>query len=979
MKHNPNPALLAALCGMLLASPTHGGVVGIDANGTDTSPGVLDPQSRQWTAINSSFALDTMNVTSSISGGANGSLAAPLPIFSNYRHNGGNSTITVTLNGLDDSQTYNLAVMMGQNGFGGRGGTATVTTAGASNPPPASTKPALPIDTFVEGAGGNYVLFEGLTTGTTPGQITFTVTNGADGIGIFNGFEIQNIDPNPGIRGPESVSGSCNGEPISLVVNVINTADIDYAVTGTSYAGANAAEFSDTTSTPLTVPAGGSAQIVVDFTPTTGGTATATLALATDDPERPSVDVPLSVAVQDPAVFVSSANLDFGSFIVPPGPTSAVFEIDNFGFTTALTLGNPQITGTGAAAFSVTSLPASIAANDFDEVEVTFDPAVPGVYQAELSLDTNDPFNPTVTVNLSGMVFGGGTPKLQWGFDFTSGTVQSNGSLVLDDSGSNNFGLLLAPGSGVGGTYTADIPTAGSGVGQAQNVTGIGSLDVTGAVGVSTGSGAFSGQSPNGLTAAEIEAAGGLTYEVWVKNVSAGSAARAFLVSLGAMHGIGVQPGIGVHFFYGDNGSVFLAPPTPVDTTEWTHVAGVMVVKPGTGAREFSRIRLYVNGVPVAENPTGRVFPWFLTRGAGIGKHPVVNANPADGLIYEPRITLGTLTPAEFTVVAPAAGIFAPTEVAATTNGGFLPIDIEVENTSAAARALTTPTFSGPGAEFFSVWNFPSMLAPGERAVIEIDFDAQASGGGTFAPTMTIHSDDPVRPAFEVALTVEVFDPGMVLATSSLDFGALTGPGTDTRNILVTNTGENLDLVLSNPQLTGTGASAYNVTLPDPIAPGDSGVIEVTFLLAAIGDFPAELAFDTNDPFNPSATVNLTGEVTALLAGYAAWAELWVDGQAADLDFDHDGIPNGIEFFMGNTTPGFTPNPQPGPGRTITWPKGADYPGTYGTDYHLETSADLATWETVPGDQVTIEDTSISYTLPLEGPVKFARLVVIIP
>jgi hypothetical protein len=183
---------------------------------------------------------------------------------------------------------------------------------------------------------------------------------------------------------------------------------------------------------------------------------------------------------------------------------------------------------------------------------------------------------------------------------------------------------------------------------------------------------------------------------------------------------------------------------------------------------------------------------------------------------------------------------------------------------------LTTPTFSGSGAAFFTVANFPATLTPGERNSIVVDFDSAASGAGTFTATMTIHSNDPNRPAYEVTLTVEV------------------------------------------------------------------------------------------------------------LGAYATWADQWVGGQAQNLDYDNDGVANGVEYFMGNTTPGFTANPPIGSDRKVSWPKGATYTGTYGTDYRVETSAtlDTSSWTFVPQANVAIDADSIDYTLPVEGPKKFVRLVV---
>ena len=66
--------------------------------------------------------------------------------------------------------------------------------------------------------------------------------------------------------------------------------------------------------------------------------------------------------------------------------------------------------------------------------------------------------------------------------------------------------------------------------------------------------------------------------------------------------------------------------------------------------------------------------------------------------------------------------------------------------------------------------------------------------------------------------------------------------------------------------------------------------------------------------------------------GFAAWADANAPGQTVDQDHDYDGMKNGIEYFMGESGTTFTPNP-PVISNTVTWPMGATYSGTYGTDY----------------------------------------------
>ena len=126
---------------------------------------------------------------------------------------------------------------------------------------------------------------------------------------------------------------------------------------------------------------------------------------------------------------------------------------------------------------------------------------------------------------------------------------------------------------------------------------------------------------------------------------------------------------------------------------------------------------------------------------------------------------------------------------------------------------------------------------------------------------------------------------------------------------------------------------------------------------------------------------------------YATWAATnGVAGQAANLDHDNDGVPNGVEYFIGGPsaiTTGFTalPGVTTASGvRSVTWTKAATYTGVYGTDFVVETSSTLAagSWtpellDPNPGFTVTITGNQVTYTFPA-GPLnKFARLSVVGP
>ena len=124
--------------------------------------------------------------------------------------------------------------------------------------------------------------------------------------------------------------------------------------------------------------------------------------------------------------------------------------------------------------------------------------------------------------------------------------------------------------------------------------------------------------------------------------------------------------------------------------------------------------------------------------------------------------------------------------------------------------------------------------------------------------------------------------------------------------------------------------------------------------------------------------------VNSPVVGYTSWANAnGATGQTLDQDHDNDGVKNGVEYFMGQTGSTFTANPGPVSG-AVTWPMGATYTGTYGTDYEVQTSTDLVTWTQVPvgtGDNtVTVNPgpsptRSVVYDMPTGGK-RFVRLVV---
>jgi hypothetical protein len=101
--------------------------------------------------------------------------------------------------------------------------------------------------------------------------------------------------------------------------------------------------------------------------------------------------------------------------------------------------------------------------------------------------------------------------------------------------------------------------------------------------------------------------------------------------------------------------------------------------------------------------------------------------------------------------------------------------------------------------------------------------------------------------------------------------------------------------------------------------------------------------------------------VTTSTSPFETWAADNAGGQTADLDWDQDGVSNGVEFFM-NSEAGFTANPGL-VGNTVTWPNGSNIPSSaYGTQFVVQSSSDLAIWRDVPGNAVNLSNTATALT-----------------
>jgi hypothetical protein len=123
----------------------------------------------------------------------------------------------------------------------------------------------------------------------------------------------------------------------------------------------------------------------------------------------------------------------------------------------------------------------------------------------------------------------------------------------------------------------------------------------------------------------------------------------------------------------------------------------------------------------------------------------------------------------------------------------------------------------------------------------------------------------------------------------------------------------------------------------------------------------------------------LTDTAVIVTPTYASWATTNGVSSTPSADSNNDGVQNGVAYFMNAT--GVTTNPGI-TGNAVTWPNGGNIPSTeYGTQFVVQTSLDLVTWDPVDIGDPKLANTvnSVSYTLlpPEPGEDKlFVRFVV---
>ncbi|WPB82027.1 choice-of-anchor D domain-containing protein [Archangium violaceum] len=237
---------------------------------------------------------------------------------------------------------------------------------------------------------------------------------------------------------------------------------------------------------------GGTKELFVTFQPTSAGEATSELTLATSDPDRPTINLPLSGTGIRPIIDLTPTLLSFGD--QQEHVTSATRKVTVHNGSTATASLNVSVASITGAFALTSSAPFELAPGTSRELFVTFTPTGESSFTGLLTLNTDDPDRPTVTVTLTGTgvrpVFALAPSALNFGSQRVGSasvplrvTVSNNGTGVLQVSApvlSGPFSVTPAGSFAVpeGGSQELQVTFSPSALGSATGTLSLDSNDV---------------------------------------------------------------------------------------------------------------------------------------------------------------------------------------------------------------------------------------------------------------------------------------------------------------------------------------------------------------------------------------------------------------------------------------------------------------------------------------------------------------------
>ncbi|MHB8754318.1 MAG: beta strand repeat-containing protein [Candidatus Acidiferrales bacterium] len=574
---------------------------------------------------------------------------------------------------------------------------------------------------------------------------------------------------------------------------------------------------------PVTVAAGQSTTVQLQFAPQTAGSATATVSVTSNVSSSP-ISLSLTGTGTAPAVSLSPAAVNFGSVSTGGNAQHNVVATNTGNAPLIVTAAN--LSGSGFSTSGL-SLPQTIAPNQSASFSVQFAPASSGNANGSVSIVSNAPGSPAILAlsgtGVSGSALSASPTSIVFG-NVTVGKASSQ-TVTLKDTGSSSVTISEVAASGAGFAVSGiSLPLTLSG-GQSTTFT-------------TTFTSSSAGAAPGDLT------------------ITSNASDPSLVIALSAN---GTQPEISATPSTVNFGSV---------ATGSNSTQTVSLNNPGSANLTISQASVSGTGfsmtglsVPITINPgTSKTF--------SVGFAPTSNGN-ASG-----NITLTNNAPSSpMTIPLSGTGTAATLILTATpSNLGFGNVTVgasssqtvTLKDTGSSTITISQVAASGPGFAVSGI-SLPLTLSGGQSTTFTTTFTSSAVGAASGNVTVTSTASNS-NLTMGLSATGVAAQPQLTLNPTNVSFGSIALGSNATHAVTVMNSG-NASLTISSVSASGAGFSWNGLSLPVTLAAGQGTSFNVVFAPTAAGSASGSISVASNAPGSPSSvTLSGTGVQGQLVA-----------------------------------------------------------------------------------------------------------------
>jgi photosystem II stability/assembly factor-like uncharacterized protein len=717
---------------------------------------------------NASGSSSTINLTGNGTLPPPGITITPNPIaFGDVTVNT-SSTQNITIQNTGNGPLQISSISINGNGFTLQNATTPITVAAGANR-------TITVQ-FSPTATTNYAGTITLAHNAGNGSSTISLT----GNGIVQATPSITIDPNPLAFGDVATNTSSTQN-----ITIQNSGTADLVISQANISG-NGFTLQNVT-TPITIIAGESRTIAVQFLPTVNTDYTATLTLTHNATGGSSIVMLTGKGVGTPTITITPNPLDFGNVLINTSDTRNI-TIQNDG-NADLVISQATISGTGFTLQNAET-PIIVAAGGSRTIAVQFLPTATTDYTSTITF-THNAVGGSSTVSLTGR--GVGTPSIT-----TTPNPLAFGDVVLNISTIRN---ITIQNDGNGDLVISDISISG---------TGFTLVSVTTPLVVTAGGRRTVAVQFFPTTTTSYTGTVTLTH-------NADSPTTVSLTGTGvsqATLGITITPN---PLAFGDV------------TINSSSTQNITIQNNGTSDLIISQATISGTGFTLQNVTTP------ITVSAGGSRTIAVRFLPTVNTDYTGNITLThNASGGSSNVSLTGRGVGTSSGITITPNSldfGNVLINtssiknITIQNNGTGNLVISNISKSGIGFNFSGVMT-PITVAAGGSLNISVWFAPTAAGSYTGTITLTHNASGG---SSTINLTGSSAAPSITVTPNPLAFGHVVLNIPTTRNITIQNSGD-ANLVISQATITGTGFTLQNVTTPITIAASGSRTIEIWFL-----------------------------------------------------------------------------------------------------------------------------------------------------